>query len=409
MKGKHLFVTTALPFPVVLILKTNSSGHVLSVDGTSLHMLNWLSSRYDFSYSFQTFEGTKNSPGYDTCLENRQCDIVVGAYAMTAARLVTAELVPGVFYSSVASVIAMPESMNNVAAVVKPFQLWVWIGIICVIPCVLFFLFCLQRWYPTLYNGEVEFGQTKENSELSSSFGFTAILFYVFGVLLNQGASCPDKRLVVRMVAAVWCLAALVLVNGYNSVLISYVTSPNAEPLIQSIKDLGHTSDIHVVVDAGLGIDYILSNAKGGIFKEMGDKIRSYPKSRCPKPEECVDLVKSGNHAYIAITIAALVLIKRDFISTGKCDLTLAKEKESAPSLAWVLPKHSPLREDVTKGVMEMLDYGLLDIWAQRYQADVRKCQDKADKMMQLKPSSDGPPQYRCGVNEIITALISEE
>jgi hypothetical protein len=61
------------------------------------------------------------------------------------------------------------------------------------------------------------------------------------------------------MVAAVWCLAALVLVNGYNSLLISYVTSPNAEPLIQSIKDLGHTSDIHVVVDAGLGIDYILS------------------------------------------------------------------------------------------------------------------------------------------------------
>jgi hypothetical protein len=42
---------------------------------------------------------------------------------------------------------------------------------------------------------------------------------------------------------------------------------------------------------------------------------------------------------------------------------------------------------------MEMLDYGLLDIWAQRYQADVRKCQDKADKMMQLKPSSDGPPR----------------
>jgi hypothetical protein len=131
----------------------------------------------------------------------------VGAYAMTAARHATAELVPGVFYSTVASVIAMPESMNNVAAVVKPFQLWVingntknmtrslrihffkqvWIGIICVIPCVLLVLFFLQRWYPTSYNREVEFGQTKEKSELPSSFGFTAILFYVFGVLLNQG------------------------------------------------------------------------------------------------------------------------------------------------------------------------------------------------------------------------------
>jgi hypothetical protein len=61
------------------------------------------------------------------------------------------------------------------------------------------------------------------------------------------------------MVAAVWCLAAFVLVTGYNSLLISYVTSPIAEPIIQSIKDLGNTSDIHVVVDAGMGIDYILS------------------------------------------------------------------------------------------------------------------------------------------------------
>jgi hypothetical protein len=41
---------------------------------------------------------------------------------------------------------------------------------------------------------------------------------------------------------------------------------------------------------------------------------------------------------------------------------------------------------------MEILDYGLLDIWAQRYQTDVRKCQDKAEKMMHLKPSLDSPP-----------------
>jgi hypothetical protein len=61
------------------------------------------------------------------------------------------------------------------------------------------------------------------------------------------------------MVAAVWCLAAFVLVTGYNSLLISYVTSPIAETIIQSIKDLGNTSDIHIVVDAGMGIDYILS------------------------------------------------------------------------------------------------------------------------------------------------------
>jgi hypothetical protein len=33
------------------------------------------------------------------------------------------------------------------------------------------------------------------------------------------------------------------------------------------------------------------------------------------------------------VTIAALISMKRDFISTGKCDLTMAKQKEFAPAL----------------------------------------------------------------------------
>jgi glutamate receptor, ionotropic, invertebrate len=53
-------------------------------------------------------------------------------------------------------------------------------------------------------------------------------------------------------------MAAFVLVTSYNSLLISYVTSPNAEPLISSMTDLSNSS-IKIVVDAGQAIDYILS------------------------------------------------------------------------------------------------------------------------------------------------------
>lgn len=40
-----------------------------------------------------------------------------------------------------------------------------------------------------------------------------------------------------------------------------------------------------------------------------------------------------------------------------------------------------------------MFANGLLDIWNEWYQPDVRQCLDKADKMMQLKPSEYEPPQ----------------
>lgn len=61
------------------------------------------------------------------------------------------------------------------------------------------------------------------------------------------------------MILGAWCLSAFVLIAGYNSVLISYVTSPNAEPLIRSINDLTNTSSVKIVVDRGLGVDLGLS------------------------------------------------------------------------------------------------------------------------------------------------------
>ena len=44
---------------------------------------------------------------------------------MTTRRYATAEFSSGILYSTIAFMIPMPEPMNNVAAVVKPFQLWV--------------------------------------------------------------------------------------------------------------------------------------------------------------------------------------------------------------------------------------------------------------------------------------------
>lgn len=39
----------------------------------------------------------------------------------------------------------------------------------------------------------------------------------------------------------------------------------------------------------------------GSIYKDLKDKLRSYPKSRCLTTQTCVDLVKSGNHVYINV------------------------------------------------------------------------------------------------------------
>ncbi|EFX79068.1 hypothetical protein DAPPUDRAFT_104768 [Daphnia pulex] len=349
LNGKHLSVAPS-SFPVAITVERNSSGHVIAMDGVSPRMLEWMSARFNFSYSIfhylnkTSIEGTKEIPGFAFYLANGQCDLVMGAIGITTTRIVLVDLSSGYLYSSVTFMIPMPDSMNNIAAVVKPFQLPVWIAIFCVFPCVSAAFYFSQQFYQVAIN----------NKRLLSSF-FSSYLFYISGVLLNQGSYCPDKRLFVRCIASAWCLAAFVLVTSYNSLLISYVTTPNAEPLIRSIQDLSNASRIHVVVNGGQGFDIILSNGiypNGSIYKDLRDKLRNYPKSRCRTTETCVDLVKSGNHVYINTLLAIMDAMQKDFKTTGKCDLALVKETEYSLPWTWALAKKSLYTEYINRGLL---------------------------------------------------------
>lgn len=132
----------------------------------------------------------------------------------------------------------------------------------------------------------------------------------------------------------------------------------------------------------------------------------------------------------IQALLVALDAMKNDFHTTGKCDLTLARQMEPGTPGTWVLTKNSPYTEYISRGlllkyfyfylkkttteisvlfyvyvkfmniienfsrrILEMFANGLLDIWTRWYQPDVRQCLDKANKIMQLKPSKNNPPQ----------------
>jgi hypothetical protein len=45
-------------FPVAISVERNSSGHVISMDGVSPRMLEWLSTRFEFSYVYFVCEYT---------------------------------------------------------------------------------------------------------------------------------------------------------------------------------------------------------------------------------------------------------------------------------------------------------------------------------------------------------------
>ena len=66
-----------------------------------------------------------------------------------------------------------------------------------------------------------------------------------------------NQKLTIRFLAGAWCVTCFVLVAAYSSVLISFVTSPYYNPLIESVYDIPKDPKIKITVDRGLFPDLV--------------------------------------------------------------------------------------------------------------------------------------------------------
>ncbi|XP_059352665.1 glutamate receptor ionotropic, kainate 3-like [Daphnia carinata] len=222
----------------------------------------------------------------------RDVDILI-SIAVTRSRMPFLDFSHPALYIPISYLIPVPSSVIKIEAVVKPFQPEVWLVLALAMPCVIVALSLLRR----NTNISLDFGNPS-SVKRKPRWGHSS--FYVLGTLLNQGGYLYGKFSSLYWVGGTWCIVAFVIVNAYNSTLISHVTLPNAPPLIKSIYDLRNRPDVHFVTDKNANVDAVLLSADSGFLKFLGDRIRDYPQSLCNSTRECIELVKSGSHVYSA-------------------------------------------------------------------------------------------------------------
>lgn len=66
------------------------------------------------------------------------------------------------------------------------------------------------------------------------------------------------------ILAGTWGLSCFVVVTAYNSVLISFITTPVYQPLVKSIHDLVDRTDIYPIYEEGKLLDYLLNDVIEG-------------------------------------------------------------------------------------------------------------------------------------------------
>ena len=67
-----------------------------------------------------------------------------------------------------------------------------------------------------------------------------------------------SQRLPLRMVAGAWCLIAVVIFYAYNSTLISYISLPIYDPIINNWEELAASKTLRVAAPKGGAFSPIL-------------------------------------------------------------------------------------------------------------------------------------------------------
>ena len=67
-------------------------------------------------------------------------------------------------------------------------------------------------------------------------------------ISVSIGGSLPSAKLPLRIVAGVWCLAAIILSNSFKGHLVSFLTVPKFEPVLNTYEDVAASTSKNMIV-----------------------------------------------------------------------------------------------------------------------------------------------------------------
>lgn len=63
----------------------------------------------------------------------------------------------------------------------------------------------------------------------------------------------------MRLATGAWCVALVVLINYYCSILFAFIMAPSFRPLVDSVQELAFTEDVGLVVVKNYAVDISIS------------------------------------------------------------------------------------------------------------------------------------------------------
>ncbi|XP_069987700.1 ionotropic receptor 93a [Penaeus vannamei] len=144
-----------------------------------------------------------------------------------------------------------------------------------------------------------------------------------------------------RVLHSFWWLLVLTLIYSYSGTLIASLTAPKLVKIADSLEELVNQREIPWTVKRGSVHETLFVRAEAGTYGKVGDLLRRRPSIMASTNNGGVDMVRTGDHAFIKDMSFLKVAIATDYKKCQCCKFSLARETFFKSFFAWIMKKGS--------------------------------------------------------------------
>ncbi|XP_057374712.1 ionotropic receptor 93a-like [Daphnia carinata] len=272
-------------------------------------------------------------------------------------------------------VVPRPGEESRLFAFTRPFQptVWLWIFVAMIFIVGGMTLFTWHYYCCGLVNEISDVNSDHQHHERIKSNGqnmlsyFSSSVIYVINTMTNQGCKEAFGRHSFRILVGFWLLGAMVLVNSYAGIVISSLTVPKMKPPIETLEDLAASKDVSLIIRHDVSIGEQILKATNGIYKILGDKVRSHPNQILGDPFRVNAMLETGKYGYPFVRAFNDWFVALQYKKDGHCRFHSSKTL-SVPLgyYSWLVKKGNPNARIFSKGIMNLWETGLIFFWGNR-------------------------------------------
>ncbi|XP_042220292.1 uncharacterized protein LOC121865040 [Homarus americanus] len=327
-------------------------GEVVLRDCVDTRILNALASTLNFTYNIR--EPRDHQWGYR--LDNGTYTGVIGAVekyeadfslnvAFTGDREKVIDYTVGYFYDPLTFCTTKPRPLNQVLALIRPFQPLVWAGFVGVSMVVapLYYLAGTVERIPSL---------NLKSPSISKAF------LKIYGACLSQSCRWSGEN-GPRVLVAAWLVFSMVTLTSYVAMLTASLTLPTLSPTLNSLEQLVESDFSWGIQDQGAADYQLLKSSRVPLYQKVYRGLQV-----CPSLDECLARARDTKYAFITWRLYMEDRIAIRFTSaTGERQLHVATNDFFPSEIGWAMNPGCPFRGKFNQQIRRLLEGGLITKW----------------------------------------------